>query len=134
MIQSNHKGIIFFDDDCLLCNRTVLFLLKKDRKKVLQFAPIGGSTFTSLNLESISSNKNSVIYLKNGQTSLRSTAMLNILYELPFPWKLAIIFSIVPRSIRDFFYRYVANNRHRFFGKNNMCITNDVAYAHSILK
>lgn len=134
MIQSNQKGIIFFDDECLLCNKTVLFLLKRDRKKVLQFAPIGGSTFKALKLESNSSNKNSVIFLKNGQASLRSTAILKILYELPFPWKLTIIFKVVPKSIRDFFYRYVADNRHRLFGKNNICITNEPAFANSILK
>ena len=134
MIQSKQKGIVFFDDDCLLCNKTVLFLLKRDTNKVLQFAPIGGSTFKSLNLETISSNKNSVIFLTNGKTYLRSTAVLKILYQLPFPWKLATIFSIVPSSIRDFFYRLVAKNRNKLFGKNNICITNESAYANFILK
>lgn len=134
MIHHKQKGIVFFDDDCLLCNKTVLFLLGRDRNKVLQFAPIGGSTFKLLNLETISSNKNSVIFWKNGQVSMRSTAILKILYELPLPWKLAIIFRIVPRSIRDFFYSYIAKNRNKFFGKNNICITNESAYATAILK
>jgi predicted DCC family thiol-disulfide oxidoreductase YuxK len=134
MIQSNQKGIVFFDDDCLLCNKTVLFLLKRDTNKVLQFAPIGGLTFKSLNLGTISSNKNSVIFLTNGQTYLRSTAILRILYELPLPWKLATIFRIVPLSIRDYFYRYIAKNRNKFFGKNNICITNESVYANTILK
>lgn len=134
MIQSKQKGIVFFDDDCLLCNKTVLFLLKRDKYKTLQFAPIGGSTFKSLNLETISSNKNSVIFLTNGRTYLRSTAVLKILYQLPFPWKLVTIFSIVPSSIRDFFYRLVAKNRNMLFGKNNICITNESEYASEILK
>jgi predicted DCC family thiol-disulfide oxidoreductase YuxK len=134
MIHPKQKGIVFFDDDCLLCNKTVLFLLKRDTNKVLQFAPIGGSTFKSLNLETISANKNSVIFLTNGQTYLRSTAMLKILHQLPLPWKLAVVFTIVPKSIRDFFYRYIARNRNKFFGKNNICITNESAYANTILK
>ena len=133
-IEPIQKAIIFFDDDCLLCNKTVLFLLKRDIHKTLQFAPIGGDTFKGLNLETNPANKNTVIFFKNGEISLRSTAILKTLYQLPFPWKLATIFIIVPKSIRDFFYRYVAKNRIKFFGKNNMCITNVSAYADSILK
>ena len=133
-IEPSQKAIIFFDDDCLLCNKTVLFLLKRDIHKTLQFAPIGGDTFKGLNLETNPANKNTVIFFKNGEISLRSTAILKTLYQLPFPWKLATIFIIVPKSIRDFFYRYVAKNRIKFFGKNNMCITNESAYADSILK
>jgi len=133
-IETSKKAIIFFDDDCLLCNKTVLFLLKRDIHKTLQFTPIGGDTFKALNLEQISTNKNTVIFLKNGEISLRSTAILKTLSQLPFPWNLATIFTIVPKSIRDFFYRYVAKNRVKFFGKNNMCIANEAAYTDSMLK
>jgi len=133
-IEPSQKAIIFFDDDCLLCNKTVLFLLKRDIHKTLQFAPIGGDTFKALNIETNPANKNTVIFFKHGEISLRSTAILKTLSQLPLPWKLATIFIIVPKSIRDFFYRYVAENRIKFFGKNNMCITNESAYADSILK
>jgi len=132
--EHSKKAIIFFDDDCLLCNKTVLFLLKRDTHKTLQFAPIGGDTFQALNLETISANKNTVIFFKSGKISLRSTAILKTLSHLPFPWKLATIFTIIPKPIRDFFYRYVAKNRIKFFGKNNMCIANEAAYADSMLK
>ena len=96
-IEQKQKGIVFFDDDCLLCNKTVLFLIKRDKQKLLQFAPIGGSKFHSLNLESISSNKNTVIFFRPREISVRSTAILKILYQLPLPWKLAIIFIVVPK-------------------------------------
>ncbi len=132
--ETSQKAIIFFDDDCLLCNKTVLFLLKRDIHKTLRFAPIGGYTFKSLKLEINSANKNSVIFFKNGEISLRSNAILKTLSQLPLPWKLATIFTMVPKTIRDFFYRYVAENRIKFFGKNNMCIANEAAYADSILK
>ena len=133
-IDPSQKPIIFFDDDCLLCNKTVLFLLKRDRYKALQFAPIGGDTFKSLNLEINSTNENSVILFKNGEISLRSTAILKTFYELPFPWKLGIVFTVVPKKIRDFFYRYIAENRIRLFGKNQICISNNAAYSDSLLK
>ncbi len=128
------KGIIFFDAACLLCNKTVLFLLKRDKKKKLQFAPIGGDTFSSLILETNPDYKDSVILLKGGKISIRSTAILNTLYQLPFPWKLAIVFSAVPRIIRDSVYRYVAKNRTRFFGENNLCLADHARYSDSLLK
>ena len=78
-IEPSQKAIIFFDDDCLLCNKTVLFLLKRDIHKTLQFAPIGGDTFKALNLETNPANKNTVIFFKNGEISLRSTAILKTL-------------------------------------------------------
>lgn len=133
-IDPGKRKIVFFDNNCLLCNRTVLFLLKRDKYTVLQFAPIGGETFDFHNLKINSKNENSVIFLNNGKISLRSTAILKILYQLPFPWKLAIVFTIVPASIRDFAYRYIAKNRMKFFGKNNMCIANEARYAESLLK
>ncbi len=54
-----------------------------------------------------------VVYAKEGEHLLRSSAMLGILGDLGGAWRLLPAFKIIPVSIRDFFYRLVARNRHR---------------------
>ncbi|MCE5040783.1 DUF393 domain-containing protein [Mammaliicoccus sciuri] len=36
--------------------------------------------------------------------------------------KIGFVLLIVPKPIRDFFYRIFANNRYKWFGKNNCII------------
>jgi predicted DCC family thiol-disulfide oxidoreductase YuxK len=57
------------------------------------------------------------VYIKNGRTSLRSSAVLHILKDLGGTWQILYVFIIVPPFIRDFFYRLIAHNRYRLFGK-----------------
>ena len=38
--------IVFFDDRCGLCERSVVFFLKRDTKKQFLFAPLSGKTAT----------------------------------------------------------------------------------------
>ena len=40
---------------------------------------------------------------------------------MPFPWPLFSVFWIVPSPLRDLVYRFVANNRYRWFGKREEC-------------
>lgn len=50
-----------------------------------------------------------------------SDAILRIFADLGFPWRMMVIFRIVPRFLRDFVYRWIARNRYRFFGKRDEC-------------
>ena len=42
MTSKSSLAIVFYDGDCGLCNRFVLFLLKRDHRKVFRFAPLNG--------------------------------------------------------------------------------------------
>ncbi len=52
----------------------------------------------------------------------RSSAALRIVKRLPFPWPILYIFVVVPKFIRDLFYRILARNRYRWFGKKAECL------------
>lgn len=127
------KKIIFYDSECILCNKTVLFILKRDKKRIFRFAPIGGDTFKLLELDNKFQHKDSVILIENEKCISESTAVLTILASLEFPWKLASLLTIVPTFIRDGIYRYIAKNRIRFFGKGSCNIKDQVIYASSLL-
>jgi predicted DCC family thiol-disulfide oxidoreductase YuxK len=124
---SNHR-IVFYDGECVLCNRTVSFLIKADRDQKLKFAPLEGLTAKTLNINGSADREPSVVFYNNSRLYYRSTAIMNIIQELPFPWHLLLVFRIVPTSIRDYFYKIIGKNRYRWFGKNAFCIMYDSKY------
>ena len=59
----------------------------------------------------------SLVYLRNGQVKLRSTAVLCILRDLGGIYRLCSLFYLIPVFIRDFVYDQVATRRYKWFGK-----------------
>ena len=108
--------IVFFDHDCLLCNRFVHYLLKHDRQKKFYFAPLQGETFRQYLPDNNSSE--SVVLYENNTPFYRSTAVIKILASIPI-WRFLRIFLFIPRRPRDILYRIIAHNRHKFF--KNTC-------------
>ena len=113
--------LVFYDGDCLLCSRTVTFLLKRDKKKVLKYASQQGDAFKYFSTTKLSAPKDSIVLLKNGLILTRSTAVLEIVKELPYPWKFLYGLIIIPRFFRDVIYGLIARNRKKWFGKTDSC-------------
>lgn len=53
--------------------------------------------------------------------SQKSDAAIRIAAQLGQPYKLATIFSIIPRGMRNWVYDLVARNRYRWFGRYQSC-------------
>ncbi len=116
--------IILFDGVCNLCNRTVQFVLKHDKKAIFKFALLQSKAAQRL-LENSDLSKpgmDSILYIRGNQVIRKSTAVLYILRDLRGLWKLAFGFMILPAFIRDFIYDIVAKNRYRVFGKRDSCM------------
>ena len=122
--------IVFYDGICGLCNRLVQFLLKRDRHDRLRFASLQ-SEFASkvLSRHGIDPKDLDTLHVvENYEQSdervfNRSDAILRASRELGGIWKFAAnIGRVVPRAFRNLFYRFVANNRYRVFGKYETCI------------
>jgi predicted DCC family thiol-disulfide oxidoreductase YuxK len=109
--------IIWFDGTCLLCNRSVQFILRHDPDGFFRFGLL--EDFTS---DLPARLPNSIILEMHQQTYTESTAVLNILKHLNTPFRYAYILRWIPRPVRDFFYRIVAKNRYRWFGKGETCL------------
>lgn len=117
---TNYNRIVFYDGDCVLCSKTVIFLLKKDKKKRLFFAPLGGKTFQAVSIQQ-PINEASVVFFKEGELFTKSTAVLKIASHLPFPWPLFGLLLLIPAFVRDYFYRLIGKNRYNWFGKTASC-------------
>jgi predicted DCC family thiol-disulfide oxidoreductase YuxK len=117
------RPVLIFDGLCEICNATVDFVLKWEKKPLILFTANENPPGRAL-LQQHGQNPDAVttvFLLENGKLYQRSTAALRLTRWLRFPMNLLYGFIIVPRFIRDFFYNIIARNRYRWFGKKDTC-------------
>ena len=130
--ETKSNPIILYDGVCGLCNRLVQFVLKRDKRNYFRFASLQ-SVLASATLQRHGRDPNDldtvyvvVDYAQPAERLLaRSDAILFLLRQLGGVWKLARLGRIVPRPLRDVFYKLVARNRYRVFGKFESCMLPD---------
>jgi predicted DCC family thiol-disulfide oxidoreductase YuxK len=118
------RKIILFDGVCNLCNHSVQFIIKHDQHALFSFASLQSEAAAHLLGEfNLSSNQlDSVVYIDGNKLYTESTAALKIANHLKAPWKFASIFIIIPKPLRNFFYKIIAKNRYKWFGKQSECM------------
>lgn len=122
MAGTNQK-IIFFDGVCGLCNTFADWVIRRDKKNIFLFSPIQGETAKGrLGPLPENSDEWSIIYSnQNNELKYASSAVLDILYELGGGWRILSYFSVLPVSLRDWVYRFIAKRRYRWFKKRDSC-------------
>lgn len=119
------RKIILFDGICNLCNRSVIFILQREREPAFHFASIQSEIGREL-LQWCGLSRDfiqAIVLIDRGTIQLGSTAALKIGRHLKFPWSfLSGVGLVVPRFIRDWVYRQIAEHRYRWFGKMEVCM------------
>jgi len=118
------QPIVFYDGECSLCNKSVQFLLRHNHKGNLSFSSLqSDSGLAILSIAGITvSEPDTLILLQENKVFTYSTAAIKITAHLEFPWRLLLVFRIIPTGIRDKIYRYVARNRFKWFGRESNCL------------
>jgi len=129
MFTTNKKSVILFDGICNLCNASVRFIIKRDKKQKFLFASLQSDAATKilLHLKTKKNNLNSIVLIEKGIVYTNSTAALKIARELGLFWQWLYIFIFVTKKIRDSVYRFIAEHRHQWFGKKEYCATDFMA-------
>lgn len=118
------KKIIMFDGVCNLCNKSVQFVIKHDRKDTFRFVPlqseIGRQIINERGIDT--ENLDSILLIEPGVAYYhRSTAVLEIARHLDkYSWLKHL--KILPEGFRDSLYSFVAGNRYSWFGKKDRCM------------
>lgn len=107
------SAILKFDTTCILCNRTVQFILRHDKEDIFLFGALKSGEYKGID---------SVVLIYQGQTYFYSTAVLKVFALLGGWWKILLIFIIIPVSWRDGLYKLIAKNRSKWFGKTDTCL------------
>ena len=120
----NSPPVILFDGVCNLCNQSVQFIIRHDRRSQFHFAALQSAFGTAqlLHFGIAPGILNSVILIHHGKAYQKSNAALEIAKNLSGLWPALYIFKIVPRFIRDGVYDWIARNRYRLFGRRDECI------------
>lgn len=123
--MENDKKIILFDGVCNLCNSSVQFVIKRDKKDRFRYAAlqsdIGKQLVQERNIDS--RQVDSIILIEPGVAYYtKSDAALEIAKDLGGFWSLLVVFQWVPTSIRNAVYDFVARNRYKWFGKKEACM------------
>lgn len=131
MIKSRIASpLILYDGICCLCTSTILFVIRRDSKKVFQFASlqsrIGQKHLKNFHLP-LSGFKTFVLITQKGYYT-KSPAALQVVKKLDGFWPILYLFVLIPKPIRNFIYDRLAKNRYHLFGKRKDCLlpTDDI--------
>lgn len=122
---SKDKKLILFDGVCNLCNSSIQYVIKHDKKNIFMFTALQSEVGKKIIEEfKVDTNKTDSILLYNPEEGIsdKSTAALKIAYLLGFPQNLMSVFFIVPPFIRNWVYDYIAKNRYQWYGKKDQCM------------
>ena len=125
--------LMLFDGECMLCNRLVQFILRH-QKKPFFFGSLQ-STVGQLVRQSAESKISSDALLvvtdiieTRPVVQIKSAAVWFILARLKFPWRLLIVFKLLPYFISDRLYDLVAAYRYKIWGRTERCLIPDPVY------
>ena len=128
-------AVVLFDGVCNFCDASVNFVIEHDPEGYFKFAPLqseaGKKLATEYGLASETGGAqpaddlipiDSVILVEDGKAYTHSTGALRIARKLSGIWSMFYAFIVVPKPIRDFFYRLFAKYRYRVFGRKDQCM------------
>ena len=122
-IESKYH-IILFDGVCNLCNSSVNFIIRHDKRNKFKFAALqseaGNELIEKYKIDVIKTD--SIFLIHDEKYFTKSTAALRIAKKLSGAYPLLYLFMIIPPFIRNGVYDYIANNRYNWFGKMDSCM------------
>jgi predicted DCC family thiol-disulfide oxidoreductase YuxK len=111
--------LVLFDGSCNLCNYSVRFITRHDKKRRFNFEPLQSDTGKKiiqkhgLNYSELTT----IVFIENNVAYTRSSAALHITKYLDGLYPLLYGLLIVPPFIRNFIYDFVSKRRYKWFGK-----------------
>lgn len=119
------KKIILFDGVCNLCESSVQFVIKYDTKDQFRFvalqSDLGQKIIQHIGINT--KNIDSVILYQPGVAYYyKSNAALQIARSLGGFFHLGTVFKIIPTTLRNILYDYIAQNRYQWYGKRESCL------------
>jgi len=120
--MNSEKSIILFDGECSFCNKSVVFILNRDKHERFLFASLQSDYAKKiLTNSSINHNSETIWLYENSKFYSHSEAALRIANSLGYFWPLVSLFRIIPLRWRDNGYQFFAKNRYKWFGKQEAC-------------
>lgn len=119
------KKIILFDGVCNLCDSSIQFIIKHDKKDIFRFvalqSEIGLEIIKHIGIDT--SKIDSILLYEPGKAYYyKAQAALKIAKELGGIYTAISWFSILPNFLTNTVYDYIARNRYKWYGKKEACM------------
>jgi len=132
--DSGGQGLVLYDGDCVICSAWFRFVARRDAGRKFMFTAMqtdyGRALALKLGIDPANPATNAV--LLDGEVYLFSDSALAVLSVLP-RWRWARVFRVVPKPLRDRFYRLIARNRYQLFGRRTVCDLGGVEFAERVI-
>ena len=131
------QAVVLYDGFCVLCSRSIQWLISKDEKKIFRFIPLqskqginlldlAGPEVMQYLLDQKALTKKdempgSVILWMDNKPYIRSDGALLAIAQLGGIYRAAGWLRIIPKFIRDTIYNIIARNRYKWFGEREVC-------------
>lgn len=124
-MNSPRQPVLLYDGGCGLCNRIIWSLLKADRAGRLHYAPLQSAPAQAyLRAQGLPvADFDSLVFVPDWNRStdkdylLRTDGVLAACAEVGGGWRVLAWLRIVPRALRDPFYKVIARSRYTLFGE-----------------
>lgn len=128
--------IIFYDGPCVLCNYWIQKLCQWDRMDKFKFSSLDSEfaiNFFNKNPSPLHELDTVISWDYQNGYQVESEVIFRVLMCLRWPFKIFLIFSLLPKSITNSIYRFIAKNRYRWFGKFENCPLPDKKFINKFL-
>lgn len=121
----NDKKIILFDGVCNLCDASIQFIIKHDKKDIFRFVAIqselGQRIIKHIGINTTETDS-IILYLPGIAYFYKAEAALKIAKDLNGIYSFLSLLNVFPNSISNMVYDYIAKNRYKWYGKKEQCM------------
>ena len=111
------KKIILIDGNCNLCNGFIRLVYHQKPSKFY---------YKTINDTDLLESEDSLGFQKGEILFRGPKAVISILSELGWFWRIvSYCLNVLPNNYVNYFYKLIANNRYKIFGKKNECSITD---------
>ena len=122
--ETTASPTLYFDGVCNFCAATVRFVLDRERAPTLRFASLQSArALRELPPLGVDPRRlDSLVLVEGGRAYTASNGALRMARYLRAPWSWLALALVVPRSVRDAVYGFIARRRYAWFGKKDECM------------
>lgn len=119
------KKIILFDGICNLCESSIQFIIKRDKKDTFRYvaiqSEIGQKIIKHIGIDT-SKTDSIILYLPGRAYYYKAEAALLIAKDLSGFYSILGYLSFIPNNLKNLIYDYIAKNRYKWYGKKESCM------------
>jgi predicted DCC family thiol-disulfide oxidoreductase YuxK len=122
--MSSQPPVFLYDGLCVLCSRSVRFVLRHERDAAIRFVAIQSDEGRALAAtHGVDPDcPDTFLFVEGGRALRKSDGVIALFGRLRSPWSYTWVLRACPRLARDWLYDRVARNRYRLFGKRAACM------------